>query len=326
MIQALLVIAVVGLAIAHLYIFLTRRSETFQDYKPRGRELGLIGDGQIDPADQSTYNPLETPRPYNPANQPYNESDAEGNPVTPYINIDEKGQDVYEEDNPLDLPWIASWSVADRAARRGNSCAPLYIEEGPDGTTIEIVSKSCEGEMPHTKEGDRIVMPDTLPDPLKAEVLAHELVHIYQRRYAVAWTDFYKREWAFTFYQGPPAAMPPSVWQARRSNPDTWNPASGGPWPVWMNRWWPVSVYTNPQMPTLRASKTVWWDDQAGRVLTEAPEEWTAFFGRQSQDEHPHELAAVMIVSTDTGTEAGRRLMAWWRTDGLLARNNRSAQ
>lgn len=297
MIQSVLVIAVIGLAIAHLYIFLSRRLEGFK------------GD------------PLEKPEPYNPANQGAAETDAEGMPVTPYINIDANGQDIYEEDNPLDLPWIASWSVADRAARRGNSCAPLYTEEGPDGTTIEIVSKSCEGEMPHTKEGDRIVMPDTLSDALRAEVLAHELVHIYQRRYPAAWADFYKRDWAFTFYQEPPAAMPPSVWQARRSNPDTWTL----PYPVWMNRWWPVAVYTNPQMPTLRASKTVWWDNQESRVLTEPPEEWTAFFGYQTQDEHPHELAAVMIVRTDTASEAGRRLMAWWRTDGLLARNNRSA-
>ena len=155
MIQSVLVIAVIGLAIAHLYIFLSRVE-------------GFAG------------GPLEKPEPYNPATVA--ETDAHGLPVTPYINIDVAGQDIYEEDNPLDLPWIASWSVADQAARRGNNCAPIYTEEGPDGTTIEIVSKSCEGEMPHTKEGDRIVMPDTLSDALRAEVLAHELVHIYQRR------------------------------------------------------------------------------------------------------------------------------------------------
>jgi hypothetical protein len=54
-----------------------------------------------------------------------------------------------------------------------------------------------------------------------------------------------------------------------------------------------------------------------------APAEWLAFFGRQSQDEHPHELAAVMIAAEDTTTEAGRRLMAWWRTEGTLLQARR---
>jgi hypothetical protein len=43
------------------------------------------------------------------------------------------------------------------------------------------------------------------------------------------------------------------------------------------------------------------------------PEEWTLFFGRPSQDEHPHEISAVMLVAEDTATESGRRLLNWFR-------------
>jgi hypothetical protein len=75
-----------------------------------------------------------------------------------------------------------------------------------------------------------------------------------------------------------------------------------------------VPVYTNPKMPTLRGSGTIWWDTVRKEVLVEPPASWRAFFGSPSQDEHPHELSAVMIVDKDTSTEAGRRLLMWWNS------------
>jgi hypothetical protein len=68
--------------------------------------------------------------------------------------------------------------------------------------------------------------------------------------------------------------------------------------------------------PTLRESATVWWDSWTNSVLTAPPIAWTEFFGHPDQSEHPHEIAAVMIVNNDTQTEAGRRLNNWWILKG----------
>ena len=333
MIQSVLVIAVMGMAVAHLYLAWTSQLENFASEDPE-TAAHRIRDGLYDPGDARLVRSrqkvgghgldplglaeLENPTPYHPSptGQETPQSTVHGLPNTPYLNFKREGsqEDAYVDDDPLDLPWIASWSVADRYARRGQNCAVKYIEEGPDGTTIMTVSKSCESEMPHTRAGDRIAIPDTLQDVFKAEVLAHELIHIYQSRYPDVWRTFYQNQWAFVFHDGPPPAMPLSVTEARRSNPDTWNPSSGGPWASWQGRYWPVPVYTNPKMPTLKGAVTIWWDDWTRQVLTTPPPGWTAFFGSPSQDEHPHELAAVLIVSKDTETEAGRRIMKWWQS------------
>ena len=354
MIQTVLVMVVVGLAVAQLYLWFsmlrTKTAEGFSDVEMTidvnenkgaldfedlvGKKNEGIRDGIYDPMtariqrltqkvggkglDAAALAELQDPNPFHPS--PTGRETPQSTavtllPNTTYLNLKPDSQeDEYTEDNPLDLPWIASWSIADRYARRGQNCALKYIEDGPDGTTIITVSKSCESEMPHTRAGDRIAIPDTILDAFKAEVIAHELVHIYQARYPTVWRDFYQNNWGFVFHAAPPPAMPASVTEAKRSNPDTWDPKSGGPWVSWQGRWWPVPVYTNPKMPTLKAAVTVWWDDWDQKVLTTPPPGWTAFFGSPSQDEHPHEIAAVMIVSQNTTTEAGRRLMNWWRS------------
>ena len=219
-------------------------------------------------------------------------------------------------DDPRDLPWIASWSPADRAARQGHNCTVEYTEDGPDGTTVITTSKSCEDGLPHTRTGGRIMLPDSLPVPLRAEVIAHEMIHIYQARDPDAWAAFYKRSWGFDIGTTPPAGIPSSVTDARRSNPDTWR----APWCCWKERWWPVAIYTDPVHPTLRQARTVWWDDYRRTLLLEAPDEWTAFFGDVSQPEHPHEIAAVLLVRQDRQSEAGRRLQNWWLSHGTLLR------
>ena len=222
--------------------------------------------------------------------------------------------DEAPDDDPRDIPWIASWSAADRSAREGQICLPTYEEVGVDGTMIYTTSKSCEAGMPHTRAGDRIIIPDSVPLPARAEVIAHELVHIHQRRHGAEWIRFYKTNWQFTFADAPPASMPSAIPLARRSNPDTWDPQSGGPWACWRDRWWPVPIYKDSQRPQLRDTQTIWWDDKARKILTNPPTEWIQFFGNQSQDEHPNELAAVLCVATDTTMEAGRRLLSWWRS------------
>jgi len=219
-----------------------------------------------------------------------------------------------EDDDPRDLPWIASWSPADRQARRGQDCLKTYIEDGPNATTVLTTPKSCEDGMPHTRTGNRIIVPDSTLMVDRHRILKHELIHISQRRHAAAWITFYRNAWSFTLQAVPPADLPQSLKDARRSNPDTWCPKMGGPWCCWRGRWWSIPIYDDMIRPTLRASHTVWWDSQTQNILTEPPGEWTAFFGHPAQDEHPHEIAATLLVAECTSSEAGRRLMTWWRS------------
>jgi hypothetical protein len=173
--------------------------------------------------------------------------------------------------------------------------------------------------MPHTQAGDRIILPGTISlsgFPDRESIIRHELVHIVQRRNHDIWLNFYRRNWSFTFAPAAPQGIPQTLQKARRSNPDTWDPQSGGPWACWQNRWWPVPIYRSVDNPQLRDAETVWWDSATGEVLSDPPDDWTAFFGKPAQDEHPHELSATMLVAGDTASEAGRRLQNWWRSEG----------
>ena len=244
----------------------------------------------------------------------------DGKPATPYMNI--KGSDAATAegdpntgDDPRDLPWIASWSPADKMARGNQNCDVKYRQAGEYNTEIITTSKSCEAGMPHTRAGGRIILPDSIPDPFRKDIIQHEMIHVFQSRFPDAWAEFYRKSWAFEVFKSLPpfveSVFPLSVKEARRANPDTFTV----PWCCWMGRYWPVPIYLNSKNPSLRDARTVWWDQWKNEVLTEPPSAWTEFFGSVSQDEHPHEIAAVLLTDTGShgfGTEASRRLMNWW--------------
>lgn len=211
-------------------------------------------------------------------------------------------------DNPLDLPWIASLTPLDRQARAGQVCVPLSTEPGPSNTTIERVPASCEAGMAHTQAGDRILLPVSISAANEAETLRHELVHIDQRRHPTEWANFYARSWGFRLTNSPPRGLPAEWVQRRRSNPDT---QFAGPWPEWRERFWVFAAYEDGGGAQLQRARTVWWDAEDRVVRTRPPADWTAFFGALSQDEHPHEIAAVLMTAVMTENEAGRRLFNW---------------
>jgi len=214
---------------------------------------------------------------------------------------DEGFQNVESTEDPRDLPWIASLSVADHKAREGQVYTVLRTEPGPENTTLVFVPKSCESGMAHTRPGDRIVLPDGIQQ--KESTIAHELVHIRQRRDKSAWMRFYTQSWGFSFSSSPPLEMPKTIVALRRSNPDTFD----SPWVCWKSRFWPVCIYESAISPDLRNAHTIWWDSWRNEVLKTPPAEWSAFFGSPSQDEHPHEIAAT--ISSES--EAGRRLVVF---------------
>jgi len=215
--------------------------------------------------------------------------------------------DMDGEDDPRDLPWIASWSTADKAARRGQNCSVKFTDKGVNGTTIITTSKSCEAGLPHTRAGDRIIIPDSVPEALRAEILEHEMYHILQKREPQKWTKFYKQSWDFELFKEPPVGIPDHLIKARRGNPDTWQ----APWCCWRSRYWSLTIYTDMTAPSLLKARTVWWDAWTSKSLDSEPEEWLEFFGSLSQPEHPHEISAVLLVSKDRTHEAGRRLENW---------------
>jgi hypothetical protein len=219
--------------------------------------------------------------------------------------------------DPDDLPWLKSLSRLDIAARRSHSCTVMGERPGPDGTRLQTVARNCESGMPHTGDGDRIRIPDAIPEALREEIIRHELVHIWQRRHPDAWATFYRRQWSFEFHDDPPSGLPDDVIRMRRSNPDTWRQ----PWVRWMARWWPIAVYDDAEAPRLREAHTIWWDELRQTVITDPPIDWTAFFGLPSQDEHPHEIAAVFLADNATTSEAARRLQRWWELNGTKIRN-----
>ena len=297
----MLMLAIVGILASHFWLTYTKKPSPEKKEGFAGMKIPI------------NTEELAHPHPYRPARQtkqaPYSDR-----PYTPYMDFREGTEDDMIEDDPRDLSWIAAWSNADKFARRGNSCMPIFKTAGPDGTIIETTSKSCESGMPHTRVGERIIIPDSIPEPLKAEIIGHEMIHIYQRRFPDAWNEFYRSRWSFELKKAPPENMPASVVEARRANPDTWRE----PWSVWIGRFWPVPVYTDPKAPSLREAVTVWWDERDAKLLTAPPDGWTAFFGKPSQDEHPNEISAVLLMTDDYSTEAGRRLMSWWTTSGEI--------
>ena len=218
----------------------------------------------------------------------------------------EYDDDMDGGDDPRDLPWIASWSAADKAAREGHNCAVKFTTKGENGTTIITTSRSCEAGLPHTRAGDRIIIPDSVPEALKAEILEHEMYHILQKRDPQKWARFYANSWNFEMYKEP-VGIPDHLVKARRGNPDTWQ----APWCCWRSRYWPIPIYTNLAAPSLLNARTVWWDAWTNKRLDSEPEEWLEFFGSVAQPEHPHEISAVLLVAKNRSCEAGRRLDNW---------------
>jgi hypothetical protein len=221
-----------------------------------------------------------------------------------------------DEDDGLDIPWIATWTAADKRARRGHNCLATYKQMGPSGTVIITTTKSCEDGMPHTRPGSRIYIPDNINTVMRSNTIRHELVHIFQRRNPEVWKKFFSRSWYYKLSSTPPCGLPKNLIEGRRANPDTTDDM-GGSWACWLQRWWTIPIYKDSVNPRLRDTTVIYWDSLTNKASEIPPTDWTSFFGTPGQPEHPNEIAACLLVSEDTSSEAGRRLMTWWSTQGL---------
>jgi hypothetical protein len=185
-----------------------------------------------------------------------------------------------------------------RLARQGNTCeikkqVSLKDPQTDINYTIAFCDSSCEHGYPHTVNETTMMIPESYPTERLKATIEHEKIHLLQRRYPELWEAWYTLLWQYTIQKNPPEGMPAKLLNLRRYNPDT----NDKPFASWKNRYWSIAVYTSTNPGSIAEAKTIWWDQQTQATSYEAPSEWTAFFGTQPQDEHPHEMAAQIIAN-----------------------------
>ena len=177
-------------------------------------------------------------------------------------------------------------------ARQHLSYIPMNQEIQPWTLDTEIVTMhpTAEAGLPHTRPPNLICIPKYFPEDRLEHTLAHELVHIDQRRRKYKWDAFFEREgWK-------PIAESeiPQRWLSRcRMNPDTIDDRF---W-AWQNRYVPLPLFEREDKPDLRHVSIQWWDRETGIRQANAPQSFQKRYGlNPSQPEHPRELAAVELA------------------------------
>jgi len=201
-----------------------------------------------------------------------------------------------------------------RKARRNNKCnvkkqVSLQDPETEITYTIAFCDNTCENGFPHTVNETTMMIPEGYSKDRLLTTIEHEKIHLLQRRHPKIWEGWYKLLWSYTIQAEKPKDMPVELIKRRRYNPDT----EEKPFACWQNRYWSVPVYTSMDPGSIAECKTVWWDQQTGQVSEEMPPEWSNFFGKQSQDEHPHEMAAQIIANGAGNKNRSQELVAIYK-------------
>lgn len=179
-----------------------------------------------------------------------------------------------------------------KAARASLSYAPMSSNIQPWLLDTQIVTMhpTAEAGMPHTRPPNLICMPAYFPPNRMQETLAHELVHVDQRRRKGLWDAFFMKEgWS------PVAtAAIPDRWVSRcRLNPDTVD----SPFWAWKGRSVPLPLFERDDRPDLRSVVINWFDLETGIRQPEPPRSFLERYGPSApQPEHPRELAAVELA------------------------------
>ncbi len=176
-----------------------------------------------------------------------------------------------------------------RRARQHLSYVPMSETTEPWIVNTEIVSMhpTAEAGLPHTRPPNLICIPAYYPEEHLQHTLAHEFVHIDQRRRLYKWNAFFEREGWSPF----PENEIPTRWLQRcRLNPDT---VDSRFW-AWKGRHIPLPLYEREDKPDLRQVVIHWWDKETGIKQNTPPRSFQERYGLMpSQPEHPRELAAV---------------------------------
>lgn len=176
-------------------------------------------------------------------------------------------------------------------ARENLSYLPVvnYTEPWMGNTEIVTMNSSAEAGMPHTRPPNLICMPQWFPESKKPETLAHEFVHIDQRRNTDKWNRYFEKEgWS----RVDPFELP-ERWVSRcRMNPDTIDQ----PFWQWKGRFVPLPLFEREDRPELRQVVVHWYDREQGVRQPEAPRSFLEKYGNNVQPEHPREVSAVELA------------------------------
>ncbi len=192
---------------------------------------------------------------------------------------------------------------------RTDECTVLQTIRHGDAR-VEIVDDACKEGLPHTTGPSTIRMIQRIWSGSRRDhVLAHEQIHLAQRRTVVDWADFYARAWGYKCQRDPPTSIPPDFVARLRPNPDT----ADTPWAVWRGRYVFFPAFTAEG--SLAGAEVIVWDLENHRQVG-IPEEWrTEFCGTGQcphQYEHPHEISAEWLSAAERPTvPAAQKLFAW---------------
>ena len=179
-----------------------------------------------------------------------------------------------------------------RRARQDLFYSPMKPDTEPWLLQTEILTlhPTAEAGLPHTRPPNLICMPLYYPEEKRFQTLAHELVHIDQRRRIQKWNAYFEREGWNPISE----TEIPSRWLFRcRMNPDTIDDRF---W-AWENRYVPLPLFEREDKPDLRQVTVQWWDKETGIKQNQPPRRFMERYGSMpSQPEHPRELAAVEIA------------------------------
>ena len=157
----------------------------------------------------------------------------------------------------------------------------------PPGTQIVIMDPSAEGGMPHTRPPNIICIPAYYPESKLKETLAHELIHIDQRKNPARWEQRAENE---GWKKVDDSAIPKDLRDRCRLNPDTFLSRF---W-AWEGRYVPLPIYKREDKPDLRDIAIRWYDLKEEIVQIVIPPSFTRKYGIKdtSAMEHPYELWA----------------------------------
>lgn len=178
-----------------------------------------------------------------------------------------------------------------RLARKQLSYLPAknYTEPWIGNTEIVTMNPTAEAGMPHTRPPNLICMPVYFPESKRDQTLAHEYVHIDQRRNKDKWNRFFEKEgWSPV----DPYELPSQTVARCRMNPDTIDQ----PFWQWKDRFVPLPLYEREDKPDLRQVAIRWYDRKVGNIQPEAPRSFLERYGSAPQPEHPRELTAVELA------------------------------
>jgi hypothetical protein len=157
-------------------------------------------------------------------------------------------------------------------------------------TEIVTMHPTAEAGMPHTRPPNLICIPKYFPEERLDHTLAHELIHIDQRRRRYKWDAFFEREGWKPVSQ---TEIPPRWLSRCRLNPDTIDDRF---W-AWQGQYIPLPLFEREDKPDLRHVSIQWFDKHTGIRQGQAPLSFQQRYGTNPpQPEHPRELAAVELA------------------------------